>query len=48
MRRSGKDVAIVGYGSSVLECLAAAEILAKVRSQNIAADFLHAVITFRT
>lgn len=27
VRRSGKDVALVGYGSSVNECLAAAEIL---------------------
>lgn len=27
VRRAGKDVAIVGYGSSVLECLAAAEML---------------------
>ena len=30
VRRSGKDVAIVGYGHSVLECLAAAETLEKV------------------
>lgn len=29
VRRSGKDVAIVGYGHSVIECLAAAEMLAK-------------------
>lgn len=29
VRRSGKDVAIVGYGHSVLECLAAAEMLEK-------------------
>lgn len=29
VRRSGKDVALVGYGSSVLECLAAAEMLEK-------------------
>ncbi len=28
VRRSGKDVAIVGYGHSTLECLAAAEMLA--------------------
>ena len=30
MRRSGRDVAIVGYGHSVLECMAAAEMLEKV------------------
>jgi len=28
VRRSGKDVAIVGYGHSVLECMAAADLLA--------------------
>lgn len=28
VRRSGKDVAIVGYGHSVVECMAAAEMLA--------------------
>lgn len=32
MRRSGKDVALVGYGQSVNECLAAAEMLDKVRT----------------
>lgn len=31
VRRSGKDVAIVGYGHSVVECLAAAEVLENVR-----------------
>jgi len=31
VRRSGKDVALVGYGHSVNECLAAAEILSQVR-----------------
>lgn len=30
VRRVGKDVAIVGYGHSVLECMAAAEMLEKV------------------
>jgi 1-deoxy-D-xylulose-5-phosphate synthase len=29
VRKSGKDVAIVGYGSSVVECMAAAEMLEK-------------------
>lgn len=31
VRRSGKDVALVGYGSSVNECLGAAELLSKVK-----------------
>lgn len=30
MRQEGKDVALIGYGHSVLECLAAAEILKNV------------------
>ena len=29
LRRQGKDAALVGYGSSVSECLAAAEMLAE-------------------
>ena len=34
VRRAGKDVALLGYGHSVLECMAAAELLAKVRQQS--------------
>ena len=43
IRRQGSDVALMGYGTAVNECLAAAEILAKSGIKATVADMRYAV-----
>ena len=43
VRRQGSDVALMGYGTAVNECLAAAEILAKSGIKATVADMRYAV-----